>query len=71
MSSYPFYKGKLELALQILKEQLEKFTDEIEKTEYVSEHGGYDAEIESIRTQEIPHLLYIIDRFSKSLERIN
>jgi len=64
---YPYYKEKMEYALKIVVEQLHLFTREIE---HLAEQGGYDDEIETIRSQEIPHLLYVKERFSKSLERI-
>jgi hypothetical protein len=65
--SYPYVKEKMEYALKIVMEQLERYEKEME---YLGIQGGYDTEIETIRTQEIPHLLFVKERFSKSLERI-
>jgi hypothetical protein len=64
---FPYYREKMELALRIIAEQLMKFEEEIE---ILKVKGGFDYEIQSIQKQEIPHLLFVRERFHKSLERI-
>jgi hypothetical protein len=65
--SVPFYRQKMEVALRVVAEQLMRFEKEIE---VLKEQGGFEYEIESIKTQEIPHLLFVRERFNRSLERI-
>jgi hypothetical protein len=57
----------MELSLQIIEKQLQYFKKELD---ILIQQGGYDNEIDFIRTKEIPHYLHVKERFNKVLKQI-
>ena len=64
--SFTLYKEKMELSLQVIEKQLQFFKNEID---ILSQQQGYETEINFIQTKEIPHYLYVKERFSKVLQK--
>ena len=63
---FTLYKEKMELSLQVIEKQLQYFKRELE---ILTQQKGYETEIDFIQTKEIPHYLYVKERFNKVLQK--